>query len=141
MTIVAIFEYMIGNTDWSVPGSHNIKILHSKNDTLSRPYVVPYDFDFSGLVNTSYSAPDERLEIENVRQRAYRGFPRTMEELDDVLAIFNKEKANIYSTINNFNLLTSTTKKGMTDYLDEFYKTINNASKIKVAFISNARTE
>ncbi|HEX3385475.1 MAG TPA: hypothetical protein VHS53_09820, partial [Mucilaginibacter sp.] len=80
MTMVAIFEYMIANTDWSVPADHNIRLIHSKTDSSSRPYVVPYDFDFSGLVNTSYSAPDERLGISTVRERIYRGFPRTMDE-------------------------------------------------------------
>ena len=27
MTTVAVFNYMIGNTDWSVPGQHNIKLI------------------------------------------------------------------------------------------------------------------
>jgi hypothetical protein len=141
MTIVAIFEYMIGNTDWSVPVNHNIKLIHSKRDSLSRPYAVPYDFDFSGFVNTNYATPDERLGIENVKQRLYRGFPRAMEELNDVLDVFNKQKTNIYATINNFSLFTKASKKEMISYLDEFFKTINNPSTIKSTFITNARTQ
>jgi hypothetical protein len=140
MTIVAIFEYMIGNTDWSVPVAHNIRIIHTKTDSLTRPYAVPYDFDFSGLVNTSYSAPDPRLGIESVRTRVYRGFPRTMEELDEVLDIFQKQKANIYATVKDFNLLTKGTKNEVIDYLDDFYRTINNPSDVKSTFITNART-
>jgi predicted RNase H-related nuclease YkuK (DUF458 family) len=81
------------------------------------------------------------LGIENVRQRLYRGFPRAMEELNDVLDIFNKQKANIYATINNFNLLTKASKKEMIRYLDGFFKTINNPSSIKLTFITNARTQ
>ena len=141
MTTVAIFEYMIGNTDWSVPVDHNIKLIHSKSDSLSRPYVVPYDLDFSGFVNTNYSIPDERLGIETVRQRLYRGFPRTMEELNSVLDIYKQQKGNIYALINNFNLFTSATKKELTDYLDEFYDTINNPSEVKRTFIDHARTQ
>jgi hypothetical protein len=140
MTIVAIFEYMIGNTDWSVPANHNVKIIHSKNDSLSRPYVVPYDFDFSGFVNTNYSFPDERLGIETVRERLYRGFPRTMEELNIAIDIFNKQKTNIYALIDNFNLLTQFTKKDVKLYLDDFYKTINDPAVVKDVFITNART-
>ena len=30
MDRVAIFNYMIGNTDWSVPGQHNCKVLSGK---------------------------------------------------------------------------------------------------------------
>jgi hypothetical protein len=141
MTIVAIFEYMIGNTDWSVPVDHNIKLIHSKHDSTSRPYVIPYDLDFSGFVNTNYSFPDERLGIESVRQRLYRGFPRTMDELNVVLDIYKGQKENIYALVNNFNLFTNTTKKEVTDYLDGFYKTINNPSEVKKTFIDNARKE
>jgi hypothetical protein len=141
MTTVAIFEYMIGNTDWSVPVDHNIKLIHSKSDSLSRPYVVPYDLDFSGFVNTNYSSPDERLGIETVRQRLYRGFPRTMEELNATLDIYKQQKGNIYALIKNFNLFTHETKKELTDYLDEFYDTINNPSEVKKTFIDHARTQ
>jgi len=140
-TIVSIFEYMIGNTDWSIPVNHNVKLLKSKSDSLSRAYVVPYDYDFSGLVGTTYSAPDERLGIASVKERLYRGFPRSMEEINDVLDVFNKQKANIYATINNFNLLTPATKKEMTTYLDGFYKTINDPSEVKRIFITEARTQ
>jgi hypothetical protein len=141
MTTVAIFEYMIGNTDWSVPVNHNIKLVHSKRDSTSRPYVVPYDLDFSGFVNTSYSFPDERLGIESVRQRLYRGFPRTIEELNAVLDIYKGQKDNIYALVNNFNLFTPATKREVTGYLDEFYKTINNPPEVKKTFIDNARIQ
>jgi hypothetical protein len=141
MTTVAIFEYMIANTDWAVPVNHNIRLIHSSADSTSRPFVVPYDFDFSGLVNTTYSAPDQRLGIESVRERVYRGFPRSMEELNDALDVFKKQKENIYASINNFNLLTPVTKREMTNYLDEFYEMISNPLKVKEAFIENARTK
>src|SRR5205085_7276423 len=51
MTLVAIFEYMIGNTDWSVPNYHNIKLMRPKSDSISFPYVIHYDFDFAGLLD------------------------------------------------------------------------------------------
>jgi hypothetical protein len=141
MTIVAVFEYMIGNTDWSVPANHNIKLIHVKGDSISRPFVVPYDFDYSGLVNTTYAVPDPRLGIESVRQRVYRGFPRTIEELNDVLEIFKKQKDNIYAMINKFNLLSPETKSDMIDYLDDFYRTIKNPSEVRTIFITDARTQ
>jgi hypothetical protein len=141
MTIVSLFEYMIGNTDWSVPVKHNIKFIHSNVDTLTRPYVVPYDFDFSGLVNTTYANPDSRLGIQTVRERLYRGFPRTLEEINEALEVFRQQKAKIYATINDFNLLEPITKKQLTDYLDAFYDTINSRSDVKDIFVRNARTE
>ena len=77
MTFVNLFQYMIGNTDWSVPKYHNIKLMVPKNDTLAKPYAIPYDFDYCGLVNANYAVPAEELGIESVRERLYRGFPRS----------------------------------------------------------------
>jgi len=34
MTKVAVFEYFISNTDWSVPGNHNIKLIYSKSNNI-----------------------------------------------------------------------------------------------------------
>jgi hypothetical protein len=136
MNEVAVFEYMIGNTDWGVTSDHNIRVIHSKSDSLSRPFAVPYDFDSSGFVNTNYSSPDAKLELESVRERLYMGPLATKEELEAVFDVFNKKKAAIYAMINNFNLLTPDTKKDVTGFLDRFYKTIDNPSKIKSTFIN-----
>ena len=141
MTTVALFEYMIGNTDWAVTVSHNTRLMLSKDDTLSKPYVVPYDFDYSGLVNTYYSIPDEKLEIETVTQRIYRGYPRTMPELQQALDTFRAQKKNIYDLINNFGYLTPKSKREMTGFLDGFYDEIDNPKLVKVNFIDKARLE
>lgn len=141
MTLVAVFEYMIGNTDWAVPNDHNVKLIIPKTDSSHRPYVIPYDFDYSGLVNTDYAVPDERLPIQTVRERLYCGFPRSLPELNDVLALFKERKTAVYDLINNFNLLTARNKKEMIDYLDEFFSTINNPVQVNDIFIRNARTQ
>jgi hypothetical protein len=141
MTIVAIFEYMIGNTDWAVSVNHNTKLVKSIDDSLARPFVIPYDFDYSGLVNTSYAVPDERLNIENVRQRLYRGFPRSLTEIEEAVAIFRLQKDKIYALINNFDLLTRASKTDMTQYLDEFYTIINDPRSLKRTFVDNARNQ
>jgi hypothetical protein len=141
MTTVALFEFMIGNTDWAVTVGHNTRLILSKEDTLSKPYVVPYDFDYSGLVNTYYSAPDEKLEIESVTQRVYRGYPRSMSELQQALDTFRTQKKNIYDLINNCGYLTLRTKKEMTYYLDGFYEIVDNPKLVKANFIDKARLQ
>jgi hypothetical protein len=141
MTMVAIFEFMIGNTDWAVPVNHNTKLIYSLKDSLLRPLVVPYDFDYSGFVNTEYAVPDDRLGIENVQQRLYRGYARTMEELNVALDVFKKQKENIYGIVKNFDLLTPASKREVTVYLDAFYDLIKNPKDVKNAFIENARTQ
>ncbi len=139
MTLVNLFEFMIGNTDWSIPNNHNIKMIKSRKDSLARPFVVPYDFDYSGLVNADYAIPDPMLNIESVSIRVYRGFPRSKEELQIAIDNFNKQKDNIYSLIRNFQPLSARSKTDMITYLDEFYKIINKPSDVKYYFIDNAR--
>ncbi len=141
MTLVALFEYMIGNSDWSVPNYHNVKLMRPVTDSLSLPYVVPYDLNHSGFVNASYAAPPEELGISSVTERAYRGFPRTMEELDAAIAVFKAKKENIWSLINNCAWLSSRYKKEIIGFLDDFYRTLNNKNSIKMIFIDNARRQ
>jgi len=105
MTKVAVFEYMISNGDWSVPGNHNIKLIYDKQNSNALPFVVPYDFDHSGFVNAGYALPSEILGTEAVTERVYRGFPRSMEELQLTFDLFKAKKEAIISLINNFTLL------------------------------------
>ncbi len=141
MTLVSIFEYMIGNTDWAVPVDHNIRLLRVLSDSLAVPYAVPYDFDYSGLVNAEYAVPDERLNIDNVQQRLYRGFPRQPGEINQILDIFKEKKDAIYNIINNCDLLDKHSKGDMISYLDGFYKIISDPDEVKLRFITNARVE
>ena len=71
LATLALFQYLIGNTDWSALYGHNTVALQDANETLN---VVPYDFDFSGLVDLSYAVPAPELSIRTVRRRVFRGF-------------------------------------------------------------------
>ncbi|MFN2438426.1 MAG: hypothetical protein ABR503_04440 [Chitinophagaceae bacterium] len=137
MTMVAVFQYMIGNTDWSVSANHNIRLILPRKDSLAIPYAVPYDFDFGGLVNADYASAPENLPIANVRERLYRGWPRTNGELQAVFDIYNQKKAEIYRLIQNCDLLQPKHKKDMIDYLEDFYKTINNKREVQRVFFEN----
>jgi len=75
---VALFEYMIGNRDWSTrsgpPGDvccHNSPLI-ARAGAAAGFVPVPYDFDYSGLVNAPYAvAPDGTT---SVLKRVYQGF-------------------------------------------------------------------
>ena len=137
--LVAMFQYMIGNTDWSIPFFHNIKLVVPKKDTNSMPIPVAYDFDVSGFVNPPYAEPPPDIGIERVTQRVYRGFPKPIEELQVVINLFLQKEDEIYSMINDFNLLSESSKKEMQSYLKDFFKTIKNENEVKSVFITNAR--
>lgn len=138
-TIMHLFQYMIGNTDWAVPLYRNIKLIRSKKDSLQAPFIVPYDFDYCGLVDADYAIPIPDLGITSVRERSYRGFARTMDELKAALKIFETKKTAIDSLITNFNLLHDKNKKEMLYYLEDFYDTIAKDKNIKYIFIDNIK--
>ena len=142
MTKVALFQYMISNGDWSVPVNHNIKLIYVKNKQ-TVPLAVPYDFDHSGFVNADYALPPElfteRFGVEKVTERVYWGFPRTMNELQAAFKLFNDKKNAITSLITNFQLLSSRTRKGAIDFINEFYKIINDKNQVQTTFIDKAR--
>jgi len=130
---LAVFEYLIGNTDWSIQFLHNIKLITA--DSVSAANAVPYDFDLSGIVNSSYARPAEELNIRHVRHRRYRGYCiKDMKRFDGVIELYNKKKEDIYSLYTNCSLVDAKYIKSTVKFLDEFYATINNADEVKNEF-------
>jgi hypothetical protein len=83
--------------------------------------IVPYDFDYSGLVNASYAVPAEGLGIESVKQRIYTGTCRSEEVYLNAVREFAGKKESFYRVIREFPFLDERSKKEMIKYLDEFY--------------------
>ena len=138
-TLVALFQYMIGNTDWAVPIYQNIKLIRAKKDSTALPFAVPYDFDYCGLVNAKYAIPTPELGISYVTQRLYRGFPRKMEELRSTLEIFQQQRTAIDSLVMNLRPLSLSHKKEMLRFINAFFDIIKNEKSIRHIFITNAR--
>lgn len=124
--LMAVFEYLIGNTDWSVEFQQNIKLI--AKDSVSIPFTVPYDFDNSGIVSAPYGKPAEELELASVNERRYRGYCITdMKVFNETINKFNLLKKDIYQLYYNCKLLDSKSIKQTTAFLDKFYATINNS--------------
>ncbi len=69
--LMALFQLMIGNTDWSIAKERNIILLHAADGT---QVPLPFDFDMSGLVNAQYAGPAPGLRIDEVTDRYYLGY-------------------------------------------------------------------
>lgn len=123
-TKMAVFEYLIGNTDWSVPYLHNIRLAFK--DSTSIPIAIPYDFDHSGIVSAPYALPPEQLELTSVRDRLYRGYCQDISKFNNAFALFNKLKDDIYKVYTTCPYLDAKYVKNAVKYLDDFYKVINN---------------
>ena len=144
VALVEVFQYMIGNPDWSLfsiePGEdaccHNTVPIGAGAGPV---FSVPYDFDISGIVNTRYAdrlfVPAERnMGIRTVRQRAYRGLCASAENLPGVFALFNQKRDAIYALYREHPGMNAEVVKETVEYLDEFYRVINDPRKVEREF-------
>ena len=131
---MAVFEYLIGNTDWSVQYLQNVELIVS--DSLAVPSTVAYDFDHAGIVRAPYAKPAPELQMSSTLLRRYRGF--CMEDMSgfaEVFALFNQLKDSIYGIYTSNKLLDEKYVKSTIKFLDEFYVTINDPVKAKKEFM------
>ena len=130
---MAVFQYLIGNTDWSVQ-YQNIKLI-ARDSTTAIPVTVPYDFDHAGLVSPPYARPAEELRMNSVRDRRYRGYclPDPAKFVP-VVALYNELKPAIYKLYTDCPLLDAKYVKSTIKYLDDFYQTINDPAMMKKEF-------
>ena len=128
-SFLALFEYMIGNTDYSMPNSHNVRYIVTRD----QPKVIPiaYDFDYSGLVKAPYAVHRESLGIDNITERYFQGSCKTKEHFKEHLPLFKEKKETLYAIVNDFELLGKSEKKSMLKYLDEFFDLIDNEKSFK----------
>ncbi len=133
--LLAVFQYMIGNTDWSVAGLHNIVLIRDSAGGGGLVYPVPYDFDWSGVISTPYAIPDSRLGIRTVRDRIYRGTCRTPDDFAPLIARFNAAKDSIYALYHGLPDLEAKGVEQALGYYDELYRTINEPRRVKHEFI------
>jgi hypothetical protein len=133
-TLVSMFQYMIGNTDWSLPNNHNVRFIQLRTDSVSFPYLIPYDFDYCGLVNAPYAIPQPEFGIEKVTDRYYRGLAREKVEIDGMVKLFKEKREIINSIIMNFEPLNKKVREEMVRYLDGFYADLDDSRKLKYIF-------
>ncbi len=137
----AIFNYMIGNTDWSVPNQHNVKVFSIPGSaTPELGMVIPYDFDYSGMVNAHYAVPAEGLKISSVRERIYLGVCRDRDYYIRAIGEFADKKEALYKVIREFPYLDDRTKKDMLKYLDEFYSGFDKQNSIISDFMRECKS-
>ena len=134
MGLVAVFQYLIGNTDWSLPALHNITLMRTREHIV---FPVPYDFDLSGVISTRYAKPPPQLPIKSVRDRLYRGDCRTEEQLAPIFARFIEKRGAIYALYRNMKGLQQRHVERTHKYFDEFYKTISNRRAVRREFVES----
>ena len=133
---VSMFQYMIGNEDWSIEMMRNVKAFQSKED--GKYILVPYDFDFSGLVNASYAVPNNNFGLTSVEQRYYLGMATTPGILRYTKKHFESKREQILKIIKDLPKLSSGGEYYISQYIEAFYIDID---LIPVPMLSTARVK
>lgn len=135
--LMALFQYMIGNTDWSSMEFHNVKLIHTRDD---RYFTVPYDFDFSGAVDARYAAPDPSLPIRDVRQRLFRGFcfPHVRDRARWA-AFFGERRDAMEALYTGFTLLPEKERREAVEYLEGFWRTLEDEGRYRREVVERCR--
>ena len=136
MPLLCVFQYMIGNTDWSVAGLHNLKVLKSENYATPQPYPIPYDFDYAGFVDAEYAVPTEGLGLESVKVRAFRCICFEESSIYEAVDHIVSEKDALYKLIDEFEYLEKRDKGFLTKYLNSFFKMTENDKIVKRELIN-----
>lgn len=128
-----IFQYMIGNTDFSIYALHNVRIVQRPDKSL---HPVPYDFDVSGLVNPPYGIPARALMIKSVTDRLYRGPCRPQSLVDPYVANFVAKKDAVRALPDAIPGLERATRDTVRSFLDSFYGSIKTPKDVRGVFVN-----
>ena len=131
-----IFEYMIGNTDYSIYALHNVRIVQRPDKSL---HPIPYDLDVSGLVNPPYGIPARALMLKSVTDRMYRGPCHSESVVEPHVANFVAKKELVRALPDSIPGLDRTTRVEVRSYLDSFYSSIKNAKDVRGLFVNCAQ--
>lgn len=127
--VFAMFQYMIGNTDWKLELLHNVKAVKHR---INGEYVpIGYDFDYSGLVDTEYATPNPDHYQANIRQRIFLGDINDCETLQPSIDLFLQKKEALLQCCADADYLTAKQRKSVIKYLNEFFKQLENPKKLR----------
>ncbi|WP_128891708.1 hypothetical protein [Erythrobacter sp. HKB08] len=134
----AMFQYMIGNTDWAmVVGPdptdccHNSKLLGESKSARRDLTPVPYDFDNSGMVDAPYAYPNAALGTNSVRTRVYRGFCSLNSLVPGEIERLRRLRPQFEAEIRAIPGLEQRTREDMLRYLDGYYKSVADERSVK----------
>lgn len=127
--LLSVFQFMIGNTDWSgTTGPPGDRCCHN-GDVLRNPQglavLIPYDFDQAGLILADYAAPAAELSIRSVRQRLYRGYCIHNDELGGAFDRFRAVRAEI-ETLLSAAAVRERTRARALRYIEDFYEILDS---------------
>jgi hypothetical protein len=142
----ALFQFMISNLDWDMitarPGEeccHNSRLQATSETGRANLIPVPYDFDHSGFVDAPYATPPEGIQVNNVRQRLYRGFCIHNEHIPAAIDTFRTRRQAFAQVIAGETRLSEGARRTAQRYIDGFYEIVDDPDRVDRQIIRRCR--
>ncbi|MDH4108352.1 MAG: hypothetical protein OEW35_08555 [Gammaproteobacteria bacterium] len=139
--IASVFEFLIANTDFSLIKAapeetccHNAILLTRGEEEY---FPVPYDFDFSGLVNAPYAEPSPNMRIRSVTTRLYRGNCSVNPEIGSTVALFREQQNAVLDLVTMQEGLSDSMRKYALKFLEDFYELLADPAAAEAKFIED----
>lgn len=123
----AMFQYMIGNTDWGISDIRNVYFLQPHDGSKIR--IVPFDFDFSGLVNAPYAIPNNRTGLKSVRDRQLQADGVPNAALQQAAQMLKNTQATLLELCQS-PFLSEKSRSDMESFIKLFFEALGDKSKI-----------
>ncbi len=134
--IASVFQYMIGNADWSYAMARNTQMIQQEDGYI---IPVPYDFDYAGLVKAPYARANAALGQKTVLDRVYLGNASTLEELTSTFSYFKTKKPDLIKTIDDFYELDEAIRLEMIAYIAGFYELIEDNDRVNKEMLARVK--
>jgi hypothetical protein len=132
----AMFQFMIGNTDWGLADNRNVYQLRPNEGGLLK--VLPFDFDFSGLVNAPYASPGNLTGLSSVRDRLLQADGIAPEALQAAATRIKSQKEALLALCNP-GFLDKKNARWLTEYLTAFFQELESSGEIPRRMKSSLR--
>ena len=143
-TVMSLFQYMIGNTDFSfLSGPGDETCCHNAihvTDGEGRFVPIPYDFDQTGLLNKPDAQPARGLAIRKVTDRRFRGFCVAPEELEAALDLFRERRPELERLLAEETFeLPDARRRRAGRFLNQFWRVLDDPRRIEREFVDRCR--
>jgi len=137
LRMVSLFEYFVGNLDWSVSAQHNIALI---TDSTMKITPVAFDFDFSGAIDTRYAVPPPLVaRAKRVTDRVYRGVCLKPDEFKATVDLFRSKRAAIDGLFATLPQLQPGRVKDMRSFFGDFWKSTDNPKNLQRDFADDCQ--
>lgn len=126
--INSVFQYMIGNADWSYLMGRNMELIKQSDGHI---IPVPYDFDYAGLVMAPYARANTALGQQTVLDRVYLGNAKSYDELVGIFSYFKSKKEDLLKVVEEFEQLSYNEELQIKEYLNSFFSIIESKERVE----------